>query len=126
MIAVMPTLRRILAPVGTEHPAPAQAELHGHVVNHRITGAHEARDQAGSSGSGASRSPGPKSPGRTRSSHGTHGGASNAVGPGTSTTSLMVAWSVPQQPPPRRPTASPGNRTGSPGTGGRRRSRRRN
>jgi len=44
----------------------------------------------GSSGSAGKRSPGLRSPGRSRSLHGTHAGASSASGPGSSTTSSTV------------------------------------
>ncbi|CAM5704168.1 hypothetical protein SVIOM342S_07141 [Streptomyces violaceorubidus] len=43
-----------------------------------------------SSASVGSRSPGPMSPGRSRSLHGTHSGASSASGPGSSTASSTV------------------------------------
>src|ERR1700749_3786191 len=43
-----------------------------------------------SSGGAGSRSPTPRSPGRSRSCHGTQSGASSASGPGSSTVSLTV------------------------------------
>ena len=46
MVAVVPTLGRVVAAIGTEHPAATEADLERDIVDRRVTGGEEARDQA--------------------------------------------------------------------------------
>ena len=45
MVAVVPTLCRVIATIGTEHPAATETDLERDVVDRRVTGGDEARDQ---------------------------------------------------------------------------------
>ena len=45
MVAVVPTLSRVVATIGTEHPAATEADLERDVVDRRVAGGDETRDQ---------------------------------------------------------------------------------
>ena len=118
-------LRGLVAAECAEHPAAAEPDVPGGVVDQRVAGGQKAGHQPRVVGQRCQQITRPEIAGPDPLFHGTHGGASSAVGPGMSTTSLMVAWSVRDRRRPRRPTASPGNPARSPEIGGWRRLRRR-